>query len=159
MMAKERKREITGIVAVDLDGPTLRYANREYHHQKITFVQGDALDPQMPGRLGTFDTIVSFETVEHVADDAAFMDNLYLMLAPGGTLVLSSPFGRGRGMATSEPFHVHQLTPEEFAELFIRFDFAETDIYYQRGVTFEKPRAGVRYFIGVAVCRKAAAAD
>lgn len=55
-------------------------------------------------------------------------------------------------MPTNEPFHVHQLTPEQFAELFTRF--AETDIYYQRGVTFEKPREGVRYFIGVAVCRK-----
>jgi 2-polyprenyl-3-methyl-5-hydroxy-6-metoxy-1,4-benzoquinol methylase len=152
MTAKERKREVTEIVAVDLDSETLKYANVEYNHQKITYVQGDVTDCNLPERLGTFDTILCFETIEHVADDRAVMDNLYRMLKPGGILVLSSPFGRGRGMPTGEPFHVHQLTPEQFRELFV--DFAEADIYYQRGVTFEKPRDGVRYFIGIAVCVK-----
>ncbi|MFC0213466.1 class I SAM-dependent methyltransferase [Paenibacillus chartarius] len=152
MIAKERKREVTEVVAVDLDEETLRYAKREYHHQKITFLQGDAADRSLPERLGQFDTILCFETFEHIADEAALMDNLYRMLKPGGILVLSSPFGRGRGMPTSEPFHVHQLTPEEFGELFKRY--ADVDIYYQRGVTFEKPRDGVRYFIGIGVCVK-----
>lgn len=153
MTAKERKREVTQIVAVDLDQETLNYANVEYNHQKIEYVQGDVTDRTLPERLGEFDTILCFETIEHVEDDRAVMENLYRMLKPGGILVLSSPFGRGRGMPTSEPFHVHQLTPEEFEELFV--DFAETEIYYQRGVTFEKPRDGVRYFIGIAVCVKA----
>jgi len=152
MVAKERKREVTEIVGVDNDRDTLAYANVEYNHQKVTYVQGNAVDPELPAQLGMFDTILSFETIEHVEDDQQFMDNLYDMLKPGGTLVLSSPFGRGRGMPTSEPFHVHQLTPDEFAQLFMRF--SQVDIYYQRGVTFEKPREGVRYFIGVAVCVK-----
>ncbi|RNB79815.1 class I SAM-dependent methyltransferase [Brevibacillus nitrificans] len=152
MVAKDRKRELVELVAVDNDEETLLYANREYNHQKITYQKGDALDPSLPEQLGQFDTILSFETIEHVADDLLFMDNLYRMLKPGGILVLSSPFGRGRGQKTSEPFHVHQLTPEEFEELFVRFSHVE--IYYQRGVTFEKPREGVRYFIGMAVCTK-----
>lgn len=152
MVAKERRREITEIVAVDIDPETIRYANREYHHQKITYRQGDAVDPALPERLGQFDTILCFETIEHVEGDAALLDNLYRMLKPGGVLVLSSPFGRGRGMPTSEPYHVHQFTPAEFEELFAAF--SEVDIYYQRGVTFEKPREGVRYFIGIAVCSK-----
>jgi SAM-dependent methyltransferase len=153
MIAKDRKRELTELVGVDNDPETLAYANVEYNHQKVTYRQGDALDPQLPEQLGVFDTILSFETLEHVADDQLFMDNLYRMLKPGGTLVLSTPFGRGRGMPTSEPFHVHQLTPEEFAELCERFDGVE--MYYQRGVTFEKDkREGVRYFIGIAVCTK-----
>lgn len=152
MVAKERKREVTEIVGVDNDPDTLAYANVEYNHQKVTYVQGNAVDPELPAQLGMFDTILSFETIEHVEDDRQFMDNLYDMLKPGGTLVLSSPFGRGRGMPTSEPFHVHQLTPDEFVQLFVRF--SQVEIYYQRGVTFEKPRDGVRYFIGVAVCVK-----
>ncbi|MEJ8545210.1 class I SAM-dependent methyltransferase [Brevibacillus borstelensis] len=157
MVAKERKREVTEIVGVDIDPETIEYASREYNHQKVTYQQGDALDPQLPERLGMFDTILSFETIEHVADDVRFLEHLYRMLKPGGTLVLSSPFGRGRGMPTSEPFHVHQLTPEEFQELFVRF--SDVDIYHQRGVTFEKPRNGVRYFIGVAVCTKGSKID
>lgn len=154
MVAKERKREVTEVVGVDNDQETLSYANIEYNHQKVTYIQGDALDPELPERLGLFDTILSFETIEHVQNDQLFMDNLNRMLKPGGVLVLSTPFGRGRGMPTSEPFHFHQLTPDEFHELFSRFHFSDVDIYYQRGVTFEKPRNGVRYFIGVAVCTK-----
>ncbi|MGC5325787.1 class I SAM-dependent methyltransferase [Brevibacillus sp. SYSU BS000544] len=154
MVAKERKREVKEIVGVDNDQETLAYANVEYNHQKVTYMLGDAIDPQLPEKLGLFDTILSFETIEHVENDQIFMDNLYRMLKPGGVLVLSTPFGRGRGMPTSEPFHVHQLTPDEFQELVSQFHFTDVDIYYQRGVTFEKPRDGVRYFIGVAVCTK-----
>lgn len=152
LVAKDRKREVTEMIGVDIDEETIKYATHEYHHQKVTYMQGDALDPQLPERLGMFDTILSFETIEHVSDEITFMDHLYQMLKPGGTLVLSSPFGRGRGMPTSEPFHVHQLTPEEFEQLFERF--SKVEIYYQRGPTFEKRREGVRYFIGVAVCEK-----
>jgi 2-polyprenyl-3-methyl-5-hydroxy-6-metoxy-1,4-benzoquinol methylase len=152
MVAKERKREVTEVIGVDIDSETLTYANREYNHQKVTYLQGSATDPQLPAQLGVFDTILSFETIEHVEDEQTFMENVYQLLKPGGTLVLSSPFGRGRGMQTSEPFHVHQLTPEEFEGLFERY--SEVNIYYQRGVTFEKPRDGVRYFIGIAVCTK-----
>lgn len=153
LVAKERKREVTEIVAVDRDKETLRYAAREYHHQKISYVQGNAEDPELPHRLGLFDTILSFETIEHVQDDRLLLDHFYRMLKPGGTLIVSSPFGRGRGMPTSEPFHVHQLTPEEFRKLVERFP--KVDMYVQRGVTFERtPRNGVRYFIGVAVCQK-----
>lgn len=152
MVAKERKREVEEIIGVDIDPETVYYANREYNHQKVTYMQKNAMDPDLPEQLGTFDTILSFETIEHVEDDQIFMDHLYRMLKPGGTLVLSSPFGRGRGKPTSEPFHVHQLTPEEFEELFVRF--SNVEMYYQRGPTFEKKRDGVRYFIGVAVCTK-----
>lgn len=152
MTAKERKREVTEIVAADNDANAIRYASREYHHQKIVYVHADAMDPKLPYRLGMFDTILSFETIEHVEDDRLFMEQLDRMLLPGGTLVLSSPFGRGRGQSTSEPFHKHQFTPEEFSGLFE--GFADVEIYYQRGPTFEPPRNGVRYFIGVAVCRK-----
>lgn len=152
LVAKDRKREVTEMIGVDIDEETIQYATREYHHQKVTYVRGNAVDSQLPEKLGMFDTILSFETIEHVSDDLTFMENLYQMLKPGGTLVLSSPFGRGRGKPTSEPFHVHQLTPEEFEQLFEKFSSVE--IFYQRGPTFEKKREGVRYFIGIAVCIK-----
>ena len=152
MIAKERKREVAEIIAVDNDPETIRYASREYHHQKIFYFCADAMDPGLPDRLGRFDTILSFETIEHVEDDLFFIEQLYRMLRPGGMLVLSSPFGKGRGKPTNEPFHKHQLTPEEFRDLFRLFDNVE--FYYQRGLTFEQPREGVRYFIGIAVCRK-----
>lgn len=152
MIAKTCKKEVSHVVAVDVDKDTIKYADKTYNHPRITFKTANAIDPALPQKLGMFDTILSFETIEHVSDDFQFMHNLYTMLNPGGTLVLSTPFGSGRGKKCQQPFHVHQYTKEEFAELFIAFK--EVDIYYQRGVTIEPPRQGIKYPLGVAVCIK-----
>ncbi|MBO8163506.1 MAG: methyltransferase domain-containing protein [Brevibacillus sp.] len=152
MMAKMCKKEATEIVAVDCDRDTIAYANKTYNHPLVQYRLEDALDPDLPKKLGQFDTIVSFETIEHLRDDRLFMNSLYEMLRPGGILVLSTPFGQGRGKPCSEPFHVHQFTQEEFAGLF--HAFSEVELYYQRGVTIEPPRRDVKYYLGVAVCKK-----
>ena len=154
LIAKECKRQISEIVGVDCDDPSIRYAKKTYYHPLSSFKLCDALDPNLPDQLGLFDTILSFETIEHVTDDFMFMDNLYRMLSPGGTLVLSTPFGRGRGEPCHYPFHVQQLAESEFIDLFERF--AEIEKYYQRKVTIESmKREGLEYPIGIAVCRKA----
>lgn len=152
MIAKMCKKDMETAVGVDIDGNALDYARGRYHHPLIEWVQADALDPELPKRLGTFDTILSFETIEHLADDHLFITHLQSMLKPDGLLILSTPFGQGRGKPTNEPFHVHQLTPVEFKALFE--SFSSVEIYNQRGVTFEPPRNGVHYAFGVAVAKK-----
>jgi 2-polyprenyl-3-methyl-5-hydroxy-6-metoxy-1,4-benzoquinol methylase len=153
MVARMTRRQIDQIVAVDIDQATIDYARKHYYNPRLHFQQGDAVDPHLPAQLGTFDTLLSFETIEHVAEEEQFMTNLYALLNPGGTLILSTPFGKGRGKPTKEPFHVHQYTEEEFTSLFDRF--ANVQFYYQRGPTFEATkREGVRYPIGMAICTK-----
>jgi len=152
MIAKACKKEVSHVVGVDIDEDTIQYAKKTYNHPRITFKTGDAIDPHLPQKLGRFDTIFSFETIEHLTDDAQFLNNIFDMLSPGGILVLSTPFGRGRGKECAEPFHVHQYTVKEFEGLFTAYK--TVDIYYQRGVTFEPPRKGIKYPLGVAVCTK-----
>ncbi|WP_209124883.1 bifunctional 2-polyprenyl-6-hydroxyphenol methylase/3-demethylubiquinol 3-O-methyltransferase UbiG [Alkalihalobacillus sp. BA299] len=152
MVAKVRKKEIDEIIAADICEDTLAYAKGNHYHPLIKFVQANVIDKQLLEKLGTFDTILSFETIEHVQDDDQFMRNMYNLLNPGGTLVLSTPFGEGKGMPCNYPFHVHQFTPSEFEKLF--HEFKEKEIFFQRGVTIEPPRKDVYYPLGVAVCRK-----
>jgi len=157
MIAKIKKKEISHILGVDIDTETITYANHHYYHPLLTFKQGNALDSNLKKEIGTFDTILSFETIEHVPDDTLFLRKIYELLAPGGTLVLSTPFGQGRGKPTGSPFHYHQLTKEEFTSLFNdpSLPFEEVDIYYQQGVAFEKEkRPGVHYPLGIAVCMR-----
>ncbi len=54
-----------------------------------TLVQADALYP--PFRPGSFETIFTFDVIEHVEDDAAFLRSVVELLAPGGTLWLTTP--------------------------------------------------------------------
>jgi SAM-dependent methyltransferase len=42
--------------------------------------------------LGRFDQIICLETIEHLSDDEALVRSLAAMLAPGGRLLLSTPF-------------------------------------------------------------------
>lgn len=152
MVVKTRKEEIKEMIGVDIDDETLKYAKANYFHPLLSFEKGDVVDRKLPERLGKFDTILSFETIEHVEDEQLFMKNMYELLKPGGILVLSTPFGQGKEKTCGSPFHYFQLTKEEFIDLFK--DFSNVEFYYQRGVTIEPPREGVYYPLGVAVARK-----
>lgn len=46
---------------------------------------------RMPFESASFDTALSIETLEHVADEAQTLTEIHRVLAPGGTLVLSVP--------------------------------------------------------------------
>lgn len=153
MVARLGSKKIIEIIGVDIDRETIDYARKTYYNPRIHFQVGDAIDPLLPTQLGTFDTLLSFETIEHIAEEELFLSNVFSLLKPGGTLILSTPFGRGRGKPTNEPFHVHQYTEEEFTSLFDRF--SDVQFYYQRGPTFEAvKREGVHYPLGIAVCAK-----
>lgn len=152
IVATAAKKEITELIAIDVDEDTVKYAKSKYYHPLVKFQQENATDPKLPEKLGQFDLIMSFETIEHIAEEEVFLSNIYKMLKPGGTLVISTPFGQGRGKPTNEAFHIHQLTKEEFHNLFT--SYSETEFYYQRGVLVEPGRTGKHYPIGIAVCTK-----
>lgn len=152
MVAKGCKYDVEEVIGVDIDEEIIQYARGVYHHPVSTFMVMNAVDPELPNKLGTFDTILSFETYEHIAEEQQLLDNYYRLLKPGGTLIISTPFGEGRGVECGSPFHVHQITKEEFLQLFPAY--TSVSYYYQKGVLIEPPREEVHYPLGIAVCRK-----
>lgn len=68
------------------------------------------------GSLGErFDLVVSFQVIEHLADPAAFLRGLLACVAPGGTLLVSTP---NRLMTVSEnPYHLREWTAPELHAL------------------------------------------
>jgi 2-polyprenyl-3-methyl-5-hydroxy-6-metoxy-1,4-benzoquinol methylase len=62
----------------------------------------------------TFDLVVCFEAIEHVEQQEKVFDELVRVLAPGGILMVSSP--NPRVYPPGNPFHVHELVPEELLE-------------------------------------------
>jgi SAM-dependent methyltransferase len=65
---------------------------------------------------GTFELVVCFEVIEHLADPFTVLDELVRVLAPGGLLLVSSP---NRGVyQPGNPHHMHEFVPSELeAEL------------------------------------------
>lgn len=152
MLAKLGKKRINQIVAVDCDPKTVAYAQKRYDHPLVEYRCEDAVNPLLPQKLGLFDVIVSFETIEHIEDEQQFLSNVYQLLKPGGVLVISTPYGKGRGIPCGSPFHVHQLTVEEFRNLFT--EYQHTSFYGQKGVLIEPPITDFWYPIGIALCTK-----
>ncbi|WP_010649700.1 class I SAM-dependent methyltransferase [Oceanobacillus massiliensis] len=154
IIAKKCKKRVNEVIGVDIDKEAITYARGTYYHPLTTFLKEDVVDPTLPEKLGQFDTILSFETIEHIENEQQFLSNIYQLLKPEGTLVLSTPFGKGRGRPCGSPFHVHQLTIEEFKILFA--NYSETTFYYQKGALIE--RAGYETIgqppLGIVVCRK-----
>lgn len=152
IIAKAAKKEIEEVIAIDIDEEAIKYASGAYYHPLISFQQGNVVDRTLPEKLGQFDLIMSFETIEHVHEEEQFMKNVYHLLKPGGKLVISTPFGQGRGRPTNEPFHIHQLTIAEFHAHFDQYH--EKEFYFQKGVLVEPGRKDIHYPIGIAVCTK-----
>jgi SAM-dependent methyltransferase len=104
---------LLGAVGVDSSLRALRYAVR----YPAPYVAADAL--RLPfGRV--FDTVVSFETVEHVTDAGRFVAECARVLRPGGTLIVSTPNREVWSPRSPRPlqrFHVREFNRREFLDL------------------------------------------
>lgn len=156
LIAKRCKDRVEQIIGLDNDSDALAYARGHYYHPLSEFIQGDVTDPDLPSKFDPFDCILSFETIEHVHEGKQFLTNVYQLLKPGGTLVLSTPFGKGRNKPTGVPFHVHQLTVDEFKHLFDEFNYQSVEFYFQNDALIVPESLKTdRYFpLGIAVCKK-----
>ncbi|MBU9721336.1 MULTISPECIES: class I SAM-dependent methyltransferase [Bacillaceae] len=144
--------KVTEVVGADIDEKAIAYANIHYLNPKMTFTTADVMDKNLKSKINTFDSIVSFETIEHVKDDRYFIKQMLSLLNPKGTLILSTPFGEGRDYPSKWPYHYFQLTQEEFKALFN--DFSTVEFYFQNGVMFEPPQESRHYPLGVAIATK-----
>jgi SAM-dependent methyltransferase len=52
--------------------------------------------------LGSFDQVICFETIEHLSDDGRLVGLLAGMLAPGGSLLLTTPYDAHRPLFSEE---------------------------------------------------------
>jgi SAM-dependent methyltransferase/uncharacterized coiled-coil protein SlyX len=105
--------------AVDIAPEAVARARELFAHERVRFHchPAEALDDLFPP--GQFDLIVSLETIEHVADAAAFLAVLKRHLRPEGAVVISCPNDYWYYPSAEErnPFHVRKYTLEEFRAL------------------------------------------
>ncbi|SCY79760.1 class I SAM-dependent methyltransferase [Alkaliphilus peptidifermentans] len=139
-------------VGIDFSEEAIEYAKNNYGFVEADYYVDDALNVDLYKKYGTFDTIVSLETIEHFEGDSIFVSNLYNLLKPDGTLIISTPFGRGKNQPCASPFHVYQYTESEFIEVLKAF--SQITMYHQIDTTIEIPKPNQKYYLMVAVCQK-----
>ena len=82
--------------AVDVFKEAIEMARERYDDPKIAWHCLDAARLRDVFKEGSFDAIVSFQTIESIADDGRFLDDLSALLKPGGVLLIDTPIRRSR---------------------------------------------------------------
>ena len=108
----------TSVVGADISDDAIAHARSRYgSRSNLRFERADAT--QLNVAPGSFDLVVSFETLEHVGAQEALVAGFARALTDDGILVISSPdrktYSDDRGFANE--FHARELYRDEFENL------------------------------------------
>jgi SAM-dependent methyltransferase len=120
-------------IGVEISPEAVEHANGAYGRENLEYLQGDARKLPLPD--ASRDIVISFETIEHFAEQEAFLEEVKRVLRPGGLFVVSSPDRDNYSPADTpaNPYHVKELTGAEFEGL-LRSKFAYLSMVLQRPV-------------------------
>lgn len=142
--------EVTG---VDIDEDTVRCAQSEYdpadYVSNINFIAYDAIDYLKEWNPNLFDTLVCFETLEHLDNEqlSTFTKNISNKIKNGGHIIYSVPLDEEKGW---NPHHKQVFNLNTAREI---FDLKFVDEFVQVGLNFyrmgEELPEGKRFYIGI----------
>lgn len=118
------------VVGVDRDEAAIRAAVARYRRPGLAFRVADAAATGEAD--GSADLVVSFETIEHVADAAAFVTEIARILRPGGLCVVSTPNRLVTGQ--HNPYHTREFALGELTAM-LNPAFEIVGLYSQMPVT------------------------
>ncbi len=102
---------------VDVSEAAIKYANKRYKKNNIEFIMADGTKFRSDNK---FDTIVTLETIEHLPDPGAFIENLVSLLAERGRIIASVPVTPS---VDGNPYHLHDFTTRSFNRFFEKYGF------------------------------------
>ena len=82
--------------------------------------------PPLPFDDASFDSVISFQVIEHIERDAAFVAEIGRVLRPGGLFIVSTP--NAPLSLTRNPWHVREYTADGLSALLLRGGFAQVDM-------------------------------
>ena len=86
---------------------------KEKHPESTFFVSN--IPPFQDLQNDTYDSVVSFQVIEHIRDDLFFLQEIHRVLKPGGIALLTTP--NRRMSLTRNPWHVREYLAEELRAL------------------------------------------
>jgi len=137
------------VTGVDVAERAIAIAQQKYHRDNLRFKLVDG--KSLPFSDGSFDVVVSFQVIEHIARLDSYFEELRRVLRPDGLLFLTTPNSQLRldpGMAPVNPFHVREFDSAELKQTLEQY-FPAVGIYgvfasaetYQ--VEFDRLQAGL----------------
>jgi SAM-dependent methyltransferase len=114
----ELVKSALSVVGVDAATEATAYAREHYRLPNLHFEQASC--GGLPHPDATFDLVVAFEVIEHLADWRGFLMEVRRVLSPTGQFIVSTPnklyYGESRGRVGPNPFHAHEFEFGEFRD-------------------------------------------
>ena len=85
----QQGHDVTG---VDASESGIALARTHYQGDHVRFVRAELDAAQPIGDPGSYDVVVSSDVVEHLYRPAALVETAHLLLKPGGTLIIGTPY-------------------------------------------------------------------
>jgi ubiquinone/menaquinone biosynthesis C-methylase UbiE len=113
----ELAQSAAAVTGVDISADAIEYASASYPMAGLRFLESSCTAIPLPAE--SFDLVVAFEVIEHLADYRAFLNECARVLTPTGLFIVSSPnkryYAETRAATGPNPFHEHEFEAGEFA--------------------------------------------
>lgn len=105
------------VVGVDIDQNSIDHAMQRYQRDNLKFIRSNVLNIPIPDN--SFDVVVSFETLEHLAEHQELLTEYKRLLVDDGLLIISTPDKSEYSDKTgfNNEYHVKELYRHEFKDL------------------------------------------
>lgn len=122
------------VTAVDVAADAIAHAGEQFAALNLDFLKIDPAQP-LPFADESFDTVLSFQVFEHVANASSYLSEIRRVLVPGGHLILVTPDRSTRLFPFQKPWNRWHLN--EYDDISLRTimgkHFPGTGILYMSG--------------------------
>ncbi|MBD8487732.1 methyltransferase domain-containing protein [Echinicola sp. CAU 1574] len=109
---EELRGNVNSYHGIDKIGEVIQ--NLENKYPDVQFEQA-VIPPLNTVPSDHYDTVVSFQVIEHIENDRLFLEEIYRVLKPGGQAIISTP--NIRHTLSRNPWHVREYTGKELIDL------------------------------------------
>ncbi|WP_186756189.1 class I SAM-dependent methyltransferase [Echinicola salinicaeni] len=106
------RENVTSYHGLDKIGEVIENLQKKY--PDVVFEQA-VIPPLGTVASDSFDTVVSFQVIEHIEDDRLFLEEIYRVLKPGGKAIISTP--NIRHTLSRNPWHIREYTGKQLKDL------------------------------------------
>jgi SAM-dependent methyltransferase len=122
------------VCAVDVAKDAIAFAQAKYSAPNLTFTS-IAVDGPVPAQNASFDTVLSFQVIEHIHVPDLYLREARRVLAPDGTLLVVTPDRANRLLPGQRPWnrwHVREFNGRSLEEL-LRRHFSRVEMQRMSG--------------------------
>lgn len=105
------------ITGVDISADAIHFASKNYSKPNLKYLQVPVADQGIPFEDASFDVVLSFQVIEHIADTRPYLSEIRRVLKPGGVFICATPDRSTRLLPSQKPWNMWHVYEYDDAAL------------------------------------------